>query len=115
MENRALDRKIWLWMTWREKGSFKKVLGVFAELLTGWKLRRERTRAPAKFGKFSAVFGRFLGCLEWLGTNRNYFLETQGLAAILPMSKDHGLIYNKLRGFFIKFTRFNGIRITSKR
>jgi hypothetical protein len=56
-----------------------------------------------------------LGRLEWLGPNHNYFLETEGPAVILPTSRDRGLIYNKLRGFFVKFARVNGIRIISQR
>jgi hypothetical protein len=55
-----------------------------------------------------------LGRLEWLGPNHNYFLETEGPAVILPTSRDRGLIYNKLRGFFVKFARVNGIRIISQ-
>jgi hypothetical protein len=55
------------------KGSFWKVLEVFAKKISGWKLWRERTRAPMKFGNFSGFFFGFLGCLEWLGPNCNYF------------------------------------------
>jgi hypothetical protein len=40
----------------------------------------------------------FQGCLEWFGPNYNYFLETEGPAAIPPMSRDRGLDYNKLTG-----------------
>jgi hypothetical protein len=66
-----------------------------------------------KFGNFSGVFCGFFRCLAWLGPNHNYFLETEGPAAILPMSRDRRLIYNGLRGFFVKFMRFNRIRIIS--
>jgi hypothetical protein len=40
--------------------------------------------------------------LEWLGPNHNYFLETEGHGAILPMRKDRGAIYKNLRGIFAK-------------
>jgi hypothetical protein len=63
-ENGALDRKIWFWKLWRVKWSFKKVLGVFVEFFSGGKLWRERTRALAKTGNFSQIFGEFLECLE---------------------------------------------------
>jgi hypothetical protein len=42
------------------------------------------------------------------------FLEIEGPTTILPMSRDHRLIYNKLRSFFVKFVRFNRIRIISQ-
>jgi hypothetical protein len=83
--------------------------------LSDWKLWRERTEALAKFGNFSGVFGGFLGCLEWLGPNHNYFLEIEGVVVIPPTSRDRELIYNNLRGFFVKFTRFNAVRIISQR
>jgi hypothetical protein len=38
------------------KGSFWKVLEVFAKKISGWKLWRERTRAPMKLGNFSGFF-----------------------------------------------------------
>jgi hypothetical protein len=60
------------------------------------------------------IFGGFFECLEWLGPNHNYFSEIEGPAAILPTSRDRRLIYNKLRGFYVKFARFNGIRIISQ-
>jgi hypothetical protein len=122
---RILMQETWKMVLWIESygyesfggliWSFQMVLGVFTKVLRGWKLRRERIGALAKFGKFSGVFGGFLGCLEWLGPNPNYFSKTEGPAAILPMSRDHRLIYKKLGGFFVKFVRFNRIRIISQR
>jgi hypothetical protein len=74
-----------------------------------------KNSALAKFRKFLEIFGGCFECFEWLGPNRNYFLETEGPNAILPMSRDCGLTYNKLMGFYVKFTRFNGIQIISQR
>jgi hypothetical protein len=60
-------------------------------------------------GIFWGFLGEFLGYLEWLGPNRKYFSKTEGAAAIFSMSRDFGLIYNKLRGFFANCMRFNEI------
>jgi hypothetical protein len=73
-----------------------------------------KNSALAKFGKFLEIFGGCFECFEWLGPNRNYFLETEGPAAILPTSRDRGLTYNKLMGFYVKFTRFNEFRLFLK-
>jgi hypothetical protein len=72
------------------------------EFLNGGKLWRERTRAHAKAGIFSGIFGEFLECLDWLGPNHKYVLEAEGPTAILPMRRDRGTIYNKLRGLNAK-------------
>jgi hypothetical protein len=69
----------------------------------------QNTGAPTKFENFSGIFGEFSGYLEWLGPNRKYLSETEGAAAIFRMSRDFGLIYNKLRGFFANCMRFNEI------
>jgi hypothetical protein len=42
-------------------------------------------------------------------------LEIEGVVVIPPTSRDRELIYNNLRGFFVKFTRFNAVRIISQR
>jgi hypothetical protein len=60
-------------------------------------------------------FRGFLGRLEWLGPNHNYFSKIEGPVAIIPTSRDHGLIYNNLRSLFVKFMRFNRIRFISQR
>jgi hypothetical protein len=73
------------------------------EFFSGGKLWRERTRALAKTGNFSHIFGEFLECLEWLGPNRKYFSETKGPAAILLTRRDCSTIYNKLRGLNAKW------------
>jgi hypothetical protein len=73
-----------------------------------------KEQGPAKFEKFSGIFGVLLGCLEWLVPNRNYFSETEGPATILPTTRDRVLIYKKLGGFFVQFVRFNGTRIISQ-
>jgi hypothetical protein len=77
-------------------------MGAFVEFLSGWKLRHERIWALAKFGNFSGICGVFLLCLEWFGSNRNYFLETEGHAAILPLRRDCSAIYKNLTGLFAK-------------
>jgi hypothetical protein len=38
----------------------------------------------------------------WLGSNRNYFLETEGPAAILPMRGDRDTFNKNLKGLFTK-------------
>jgi hypothetical protein len=73
-----------------------------------------KEQGPAKFEKFSGIFGVLLGCLEWLVPNRNYFSKTEGPATILPTTRDRVLIYKKLGGFFVQFVRFNGTRIISQ-
>jgi hypothetical protein len=72
------------------------------DFLSGGKLCCERTRALEKTGNFLGIFGEFLECLEWLGPNRKYLSEAEGPAAILPMRRDCGAIYNKLRGLNAK-------------
>jgi hypothetical protein len=60
MENGALDRKLWLWKLWRVKIVFSEGYGGICGIFSGWKLRRERIGALAKFGIFLGIFGGFL-------------------------------------------------------
>jgi hypothetical protein len=62
------------------------------EFFSGGKLWRERTRALAKTGNFSHIFGEFLECLEWLGPNRKIFFGNQG--SCCNTSNTQGLQHN---------------------
>ncbi|WP_428028756.1 hypothetical protein, partial [Arcobacter sp.] len=68
-----------------------------------------KDRGSCEVWDFFGIFGEFLRYLEWLGPNHKYFLETEVPATIFPTRRDRELIYNKLRGFFTNFARFNGI------
>jgi hypothetical protein len=65
---------------------FVSICGIFEWL----KALARKNGAPVMFGKFSGVFCGFFGYFKWLGHNHNYFLETEGPAAILPTSRDRG-------------------------
>jgi hypothetical protein len=78
----------------------KMVFSEGSRCICGFFEWRERTRALAKTGKFSGIFGEFL---EWLGPNHKYFSEAEGPAAIRPTRRDHSAIYNKLRGLNAKW------------
>jgi hypothetical protein len=44
---------------WEVKRVFSKVLGLFVDFLSGWKLRSKRAGALAMFGKFLGIIGEF--------------------------------------------------------
>jgi hypothetical protein len=76
--------------------------GVFVEFFSGGEFWRERIEILAKFQKISEIFGGFLGCLEGLGPNRNYFSKTKGPAAVFQRVQGWRHNLQQAQGFLCK-------------
>jgi hypothetical protein len=84
------------------------------EFFSGGEFSCEMIEILMKFGIFFGDFWWIFRCLEWQGPNHNYFLKLRVLLQFSKGHKDRGAIYNKLRGFCAKFTRFSYLGIISQ-
>jgi hypothetical protein len=69
------------------------------EFLSGWKALVRKNKSSCEVSEFfSGILVDFWSVWSGLGSNHNFFSETEGPTVTLQAHRDRGLDYNNLRG-----------------